>query len=75
LDYRFTKTESTKKRNPSPAKINKDDETFKIFGKSINSGSEKIILEKNLKYDEEDESTRATSITPSFTKNFPRMTE
>jgi hypothetical protein len=32
-------------------------------------------LEKNPKYDEEDESTRATNKIPSFTKNFPKMTE
>lgn len=32
-------------------------------------------FEKKSKYDEEDESTRATNKIPSFTKNFPKMTE
>ena len=32
-------------------------------------------LEKKSKYNEDDESTRATNNVPSFTKNFPRMTE
>lgn len=41
----------------------------------MNQDSESINLEKKTKYDEEDESTRATNKVPSFTKNFPKMTE
>jgi hypothetical protein len=32
-------------------------------------------FEKKSKYDEEDETTRATNKIPSFTKNFPKMSE
>ena len=75
FDFQFTKTESNKKRNASPAKPLRNTNDFKLFGKSLQPDKEERSFDKYDKFDDNETTQASKNTIPTFTKGFPQMTE